>query len=90
MLKVADLPRTGITSLLSLVGIRRSSELHILVDGECHQRLSVEEVVDYVLGDHALESDMFSVYGRRIYLSVNVMENGDDDMASLSWAITEV
>jgi len=34
----------------------------------------VEEVVEYVLGDHLLESDIFSIRGRRIYLTMDPPE----------------
>jgi hypothetical protein len=72
---VKDLPKTGPRSLLTLRGVRRSSVLRLVADGECYQKLSPSEVMDYVLArDWEPESGEFNaLHGRSIYLSVNVL-----------------
>lgn len=91
---VKDLPTTGPRSLLTLRGVRRSSVLRLVVDGECHQhqKLSPGEVMDFVLArDWEPEAGEFNaLHGRSIYLSVNVLENGDDSMPLLAETIIQV
>lgn len=91
MLRVIDLPRVpGLRSLLDLEGIRRSSMLEIVVEGECHQKLSVQEVLDYALEVVGEEEELGILIGRRIFLGVNVLEHGNDDMAPLARGLKEV
>lgn len=89
---VKDLPKTGPRSLLTLRGVRHSSVLRLVADGECHQKLSPDAVMDYVLGcDLDSEAGEFNaLHGRSIYLSVNVLENGDASMPLLAEAIIQV
>lgn len=89
---VKDLPNTGPRSLLTMRGIRRSTVLRIIADGECQQQLSPDELMDYILGcSWDVEDDQFNaLHGREINLSVNVLENGDDGMANMAKTIIKV
>lgn len=89
-LHVVDLPMLP-HGLLSLRGIRCSYVLQLIVEGECHQKLTPDQVMDYVLGCDWEDSYEFdALYGRKLYLTVNILENSDAGMAALADTIIQV
>ena len=92
-LHVVDMPRLHKASLFATRAVHRSYTLRLIVDGECHQTVTPDEVVDYALAadwDEAEAGPFNPLFGRRIHFTANMLKKGNDSMALLAQTITQV